>query len=178
MNIGLLGSVSPSHHYSPDVWRKHHNFIASDKTKMKLVHFIFLGVSGSVSTFHVLQSSSTMVALFLLQVLEMYMPLQTLWRNRTLGPVWFLLFTKKKKKKKPLSITVFENRGKIILVLTGKCSCYLNLVFNLCFVYFSQNKKKGAKHVFPVFLVFENRKQFSKTVTKQSLIVGLFGSYF
>ena len=71
--------------------------IAKMRVLLSLLEML-LGVSGSVSTFHVLQSSSTMVALFLLQVLEMYMQLQTLWRNRTLGPVWFLLFTKKKKK--------------------------------------------------------------------------------
>ena len=39
---------------------------------------------------------------------------------------------------------------------------------SLCFF---EQKKLGTKYVFLVLLVFENRKQFSKTVIKQALNV-------
>ena len=50
-------------------------------------------------------------------------------------------------------------------MFSENCSCFLNLVF--CVFHIFQNKKKlRTKRVFHVLLVFHNKKQFSKTVTK------------
>ena len=70
--------------------------------------------------------------------------------------------------------TIFENTKNIILLFYENSYCYLNLLF-LCFVFFRTKKEKKRKrtkyvfHVFIVLLIFENVKQFSKTVNKQAL---------
>ena len=48
-------------------------------------------------------------------------------------------------------------------MLTENCSCFLTLVF--FFSVFSRKKKLGIKCV---FFIYENIKQFLKTVTKQA----------
>ena len=60
--------------------------------------------------------------------------------------------------------TVFENTVNTILVFSENYSYSLNFSF----LYHVFRKKKFSFCVFIVFIVFQNKKQFSKTVNKQT----------
>ena len=67
---------------------------------------------------------------------------------------------------------VLGNTENTILVFFENCYCYLDLVFSMFSMFCHNSEKLGTNivlHVLLVLLVFENRKQFSKTGTKQAL---------
>ena len=75
--------------------------------------------------------------------------------RKNIGHVWFMFFR-----------AVFENIENTILVVSGNCSYFMNLVFSIFFVFFRRKKKLRTKHVLFIFLVlfvFKNIKEFSKT---------------
>ena len=59
------------------------------------------------------------------------------------GFVWFLFLR-----------TVFGNTENVIFVFFEDSSCSLNFSFCSMFFFFSETKKLGIKHVFPIFLCF------------------------
>ena len=67
--------------------------------------------------------------------------------------------------------TIFENTNNIILVLFENCFYYMSLVFSLFFILFKK-KKKDESDIFSVFffvlLVFQNKKQCSKTINNHA----------
>ena len=72
-----------------------------------------------------------------------------------LAYVWFLFL-------KLFLRTIFETIENIILLFSKYCSCYLNLVFSVFFM-FLRTKKVGTKHVLYVFLlIFQNKINFQK----------------
>ena len=81
-----------------------------------------------------------------------------------LGYVLFLFL-------KTILRTVFENTTNTFLVLFENCSCSLNSVFFVLFMFF-RTKKIKTKRVLSVFFVYENKKLFSKIATKLGLARG------
>ena len=57
--------------------------------------------------------------------------------------------------------TIFEITENIIFVLSEDCCCFLDQMFFVFFCVFINSRKLRTKRVLHVFLVFENRKQFS-----------------
>ena len=66
--------------------------------------------------------------------------------------------------------TFFENTKNTICVLTfsKKGYCYLNLVFFGFSMLFKKKKIKYVLYLFLVLFVFQNKKQFLKTVNMKS----------
>ena len=98
-----------------------------------------------------------------------------------MGMVYYLEIIMYSKKKKTTTknprvclVPVFERTPKMCFLKT--LLCFLNLVFFLHFLCFNKKNKLENKHVVLVILIFENIKQFLKTVNKQTSLTSFFFS--
>ena len=73
---------------------------------------------------------------------------------------------------------VFENIENTVFVFFENCSCYFNLVFSMFFFITKKRKTNVFFHVFLIFFVFENKKQFLNFVTKIGLQLFSFFFFF